>query len=96
MQWDSEIRDFKNFLKLERGLSENSIEAYLRDITKLKEFCQGDENSLAIETVTAQTLTTFLVTLNQFGLSAHSQARIISGIKAFYKYLIIYRRLYQY
>lgn len=93
MQWDSEIRDFKNFLKLERGLSENSIEAYLRDITKLKEFCQGDEYSLAIETVTAQTLTAFLVTLNQFGLSAHSQARIISGIKAFYKYLIIEKRV---
>jgi integrase/recombinase XerD len=93
MQWDSEIRDFKNYLKLERGLSDNSIEAYLRDITKLQEFCQGNENSLSIETVTAQTLTTFLVTLNQFGLSAHSQARIISGIKAFYKYLIIEKRL---
>jgi integrase/recombinase XerD len=93
MQWDSEIRDFKNFLKLERGLSENSIEAYLRDINKLKEFCQGDKNPLEIESVTAQTLTSFLVMLNQFGLSAHSQARIISGIKAFYKFLIIEKRV---
>jgi integrase/recombinase XerD len=93
MQWDSEIRDFKNFLKLERGLSENSIEAYLRDITKLKEFCQGDESSLGIEMVTAPTLTSFLVTINQFGLSAHSQARIISGIKAFYKFLVIEKRV---
>lgn len=93
MQWDSEIRDFKNFLKLERGLSENSIEAYLRDINKLKEFCQGDGNPLEIQSVTAQTITSFLVTINQFGLSAHSQARIISGIKAFYKFLIIEKRL---
>ena len=93
MQWEPEIRDFKNFLKLERGLSENSIEAYLRDINKLKEFCQGDKDPLDIEMVTPQTLTSFLVTLNQFGLSAHSQARIISGIKAFYKYLIIENRL---
>ncbi len=93
MQWDSEIRDFKNFLKLERGLSENSIEAYLRDISKLKNFCQADENPLAIETITAPTLTSFLVTLNQVGLSAHSQARILSGIKAFFKYLMIEKRL---
>ena len=93
MQWDSEIQDFKNFLKLERGLSENSIEAYLRDITKLKEYCLGEESSLDIEKVTAPTLTSFLVTLNQFGLSAHSQARIISGIKAFYKFLIIEKRV---
>jgi len=93
MQWVPEIRDFKIFLKLERGLSENSIEAYLRDINKLKEFCQGDKDPLDIEMVTPQTLTSFLVTLNQFGLSAHSQARIISGIKAFYKYLIIEKRV---
>ena len=93
MQWDSEIQDFKNYLKLERGLSENSIEAYLRDIAKLKEYCLGEESSLDIEKVTAPTLTSFLVTLNQFGLSAHSQARIISGIKAFYKFLIIEKRV---
>jgi len=93
MQWDSEIRDFKNYLKLERGLSENSIEAYLRDITKLKEFCQGENKSLEIDLVTSQILTSFLVTLSQFGLSAHSQARIISGIKAFYKYLMIEKRV---
>jgi integrase/recombinase XerD len=93
MEWDSEIRDFKNFLKLERGLSENSIEAYLRDINKLKEFCHGDESPLGIDRVTAHTLTSFLVTLNQFGLSAQSQARIISGIKAFYKFLIIEKRV---
>ena len=93
MQWDSEIRDFKNYLKLERGLSENSIEAYLRDITKLKEFCQGENKSLEIDLVTSQILTSFLVTLSQFGLSTHSQARIISGIKAFYKYLMIEKRV---
>jgi integrase/recombinase XerD len=93
MRWDSEIRDFKNYLKLERGLSENSIEAYLRDITKLKEFCQGENSPLEIDLVTSQTLTSFLVTLSQFGLSAHSQARIISGIKAFYKYLMIEKRV---
>ena len=93
MQWDAQIRDFKNFLKLERGLSGNSVEAYLRDINKLQNFCQGSDSPLDIEKVTAQTLTSFLVTLNQVGLSAPSQARIISGIKAFYKFLIIEKRV---
>lgn len=93
MHWDSEIRDFKNYLKLERGLSENSIEAYLRDIKKLMEFCKGQEPSIAIDDVTPTILTSFLVTLNQIGLGAHSQARIISGVKAFFKYLLIEKRL---
>jgi len=93
MLWESEIRDFKNYLKLERGLSDNSIEAYLRDINKLKEFCLGLERPINIETVITPTLTSFLVALNQFGLSAHSQARIISGIKAFYKYLVLEKRI---
>ena len=93
MHWDSEIRDFKNFLKLERGLSENSIEAYLRDINKLMGYCDGQESPVSIDQVTASILTSFLVTLNQFGLAAHSQARIISGIKAFFKYLLIEKRI---
>ena len=93
MLWDLEIKQFKNYLKLERGLSENSIEAYLRDIKKLEQYCNSDDLSIAIESVTSQNLTNFLVMLNQFGLSPHSQARIISGIKAFYKYLIIEKRL---
>jgi len=93
MHWDSEIRDFKNFLKLERGLSENSIEAYLRDIKKLMEYCEGQEDPIAIDKVTAAILTLFLVTLNKFGLAAHSQARIISGVKAFFKYLLIEKRI---
>jgi integrase/recombinase XerD len=93
MQWNAEISDFKNYLKLERGLSENSIEAYLRDINKLKTYCEGEVNPITIDLVTAHILTSFLVTLNQVGLAAHSQARIISGIKAFYKYLIIEKRV---
>jgi integrase/recombinase XerD len=93
MQWESEIKDFKNYLKLERGLSENSIEAYLRDIGKLSEYCRGLESPLSVESVSPDIITAFLVTLNQFGLSAHSQARIISGIKSFYKYLLLEKRV---
>ena len=93
MVWESEIREFKNYLKLERGLSENSIEAYLRDIGKLREFCQGENEPISVALVTPQILTSFLVTLNQCGLSAHSQARIISGVKSFYKYLVLEKKV---
>ena len=93
MDWEVEIRNFKNYLKLERGLSDNSIEAYLRDIYKLSSFCNDESNSIQIEQVTSNVISNFLVTLNQIGLSAHSQARIISGIKAFFKYLLIEKRI---
>jgi integrase/recombinase XerD len=93
MNWEREIKEYKNYLKLERGLSENSIEAYLRDITKLWEFCENDEQVINIEKVATADLTAFLVTLNQIGLAAHSQARIISGIKGFYKYLLGERKI---
>ena len=93
MDWEVEIRNFKNYLKLERGLSDNSIEAYLRDIYKLSSYCQDHPDSIQIEKITSSILSNFLVTLNQLGLSAHSQARIISGIKAFFKYLLLEKRI---
>lgn len=93
MQWDAEISDFKNYLKLERGLSDNSIEAYLRDIGKLKAYCAAPEVAVEVAAVTPQILTSFLATISQLGLSAHSQARIISGIKAFYKFLLLEKRV---
>lgn len=88
MNWAAEIKEYKNYLKLERGLSENSIEAYLRDIEKLHQYCENEASDIAIDKVGTTDLTAFLVTLNQLGLAAHSQARIISGIKGFYKYLL--------
>ncbi len=93
MQWDAEIRDFKNYLKLERGLSDNSIEAYLRDVGKLKAYGEMPGIEIGVAEVTPHTLTSFLTTIGQLGLSAHSQARIISGIKAFYKFLVLEKRL---
>ena len=93
MNWETEIREYKNYLKLERGLSENSIEAYLRDISKLHQFCDNDEKSIRFDQVKTADLTDFLVALNQIGLSAHSQARIISGIKGFYKYLVTEKKI---
>lgn len=93
MDWQAEITEYKNYLRLERGLSENSIQAYLRDINKLRQYCENREAAIKIDGVDAANLTDFLVILNQLGLSAPSQARIISGLKGFYKYLISEKKL---
>lgn len=87
--WDSYIKHFGNYLKLERSLSPNSIEAYLHDVTLLKQFLEINHDSLSPMKVTAKHLQQFLQYINELGMSAHSQARILSGIKTFYKYLII-------
>jgi len=89
MSWDLYIRQFKNYLKLERSLSKNSIEAYIHDIIKLKQYIEISNNKTSPLTITTDQLEGFLEYINQtIGLTPHSQARILSGVKAFYKYLL--------
>lgn len=80
--------DFGRYLKLERSLSENSIEAYKRDVTRLAEFASMKYKQLAPGKVSATHLRAFLEYINKFGVSPHTQARILSGLKSFYKYLL--------
>lgn len=86
--WDLHIKHFKNYLKLERSLSENSIEAYLHDVTLLMQFIELKHKGITPTTVTTKLLQGFLQYINELGMSAHSQARILSGLKGFYKYLM--------
>jgi len=88
MSWDLQISNFKNYLMLERSLSANSVEAYVRDVVKLRQFLENDNVSISPNEVQLIHLSNFLEAINELGFSAHSQARIISGIKAFYKYLV--------
>ncbi|MFM7300057.1 MAG: site-specific tyrosine recombinase XerD, partial [Crocinitomicaceae bacterium] len=76
-----------SYLKIEKGLSENSILAYSNDVEKLKEYCNGI--SRVPETVNYNDLKLFIGELYDLGLSARSQARIISGIKQFFAYLVL-------
>ena len=87
MNWPQYIRDFANYLKLERSLSENSIEAYVHDIGKLRQFIELRHPSVSALKVSVKHLKGFLEFINELGMSAYSQARILSGVKAFYKYL---------
>ena len=87
MSWESSIKGFKSYLQIERSLSINSVQAYIRDVKKFANYAIPLElNELKIN---REDISEFLNTLQNDNISARSQARIISGIKAFYKYLII-------
>lgn len=91
--WAMDIRDFSNYLKLERSLSSNSIEAYVRDMAKLSQFVELKYAGVRPEEITYRQLQGFLQYLNELGMSAHSQARILSGVKGFFKYLLFEERI---
>ncbi len=86
--WETHIANFEKYMKLERSLSGNSIEAYLRDAVKLRQYIEHNHRNVSPQKVTAKQLQGFLEFIHEAGLSAYSQARIISGVKAFYKYLL--------
>lgn len=89
MNWESAKKGFKNYLQLERSLSKNSIAAYLSDIDKITQFLAVSEKNIGPLNVQTQDLKSLLQWINELGMLATSQARLISGIKAFYKYLIL-------
>jgi integrase/recombinase XerD len=76
-------------LKLERSLSGNSIEAYSRDIDKLYQFADCQSTKINPENITLAHLRQFIEWVNELGMLPSSQARILSGIKSFYKYLLM-------
>lgn len=89
MNWAALIKEYEGFLKLEKGLSPNSIEAYLTDIAKLELFLESAELETDPLKLDQKVLAQFLVWISERGLSARSQARILSGVKAFFRYLLM-------
>jgi integrase/recombinase XerD len=89
LDWRSVIKGFQSYLKLEKSLSENSIAAYSRDIDKLYQFSDIQKIKLYPETITLTNLREFIVWASELGMIPSSQARILSGIKSFYKYLLM-------
>ncbi len=88
MIWESYIKGYKTYLKLEKNLSQNTIESYGNDIDKLKQYF----TSIAYQTkspdnITYEDFQEFLSWISTIGLGARTQARLISGIKSFYQYL---------
>jgi integrase/recombinase XerD len=88
MNWQPYIKAFGSHLKLEAGLSTNTVEAYLNDVRKLEQYIALSGKGIAPADVTLSNLQGFLAYLAGLGVGATSQARIISGIRAFYRCLL--------
>ena len=89
MKWEDSKKGYENYLKLEKSLSQNSVAAYINDINKLVNFLETSQKRVTPERVKLQHLKSFVEWLNEKGVSPRTQARTISGIKSFYKYLLI-------
>ncbi|MFY7899223.1 MAG: site-specific tyrosine recombinase XerD [Chitinophagaceae bacterium] len=87
--WNAYKKGFKAYLQLEKSLSDHSVEAYLRDVDKLTSFLEITQQPLQPNQVVLKDLQQFVKWIAELGMSATSQARIISGIKGFYKYCLI-------
>ncbi len=87
MSWQHLVLQYKNFLKLEKSLAENSIQAYLSDVEKLRQFAELKNLNVTPKGITTIHLQDFLEYINELGMTANSQARILSGLKSFFKYL---------
>ncbi|HET8828295.1 MAG TPA: site-specific tyrosine recombinase XerD [Pelobium sp.] len=89
MDWQIAKKGFKNYLKLERSLAKHSIDAYLHDIDKICQFLEASDKPLMPLQIQTKDLKDMLVWINNLGMLATTQARLISGVKAFYKYLVM-------
>lgn len=87
MKWDSVKKDFKRYLQLERNLSHHSVDAYLNDVQKLEAYCSFKSRNLdQVDTLFIQQ---FLIFINDFSISPFTQARLLSGMRAFFTFLQI-------
>jgi integrase/recombinase XerD len=89
MTWPQAIKQFDGYLRLEKALSPNSVEAYVRDARKLQQFLASHGKRLGPTQVDTPTLRELLLFLTDLGLGAASQARIVSGLKSFFEFLIV-------
>lgn len=88
MTWDEKIDDFGNFLKFERSFSDNTLDAYLRDIRKLGDYATQELKQANPLEITYENIQEYLFQLSKEKFSERTQARWISSIKAFFKYLL--------
>jgi len=87
--WNSYIHGFKAYLQLEKSLSMNSVDAYLHDVAKISQFLEAKGLPIGPEKLELQHIQTFLQWITELGMTARTQARVISGLRAFYKYLLL-------
>jgi integrase/recombinase XerD len=86
--WEAYKKGYKAYLRLEKSLSDHSVEAYLHDVTKLTQYLQVVNQEKNPAALTLKDLQAFVKWIGELGMGATTQARIISGIRSFYKYLL--------
>lgn len=87
--WPSYIKGFKSYLRLERSLSVNTLEAYEHDLYKLVQYLDFQQLRIPPEQIRHENLQGFIKWINELGMTSRTQARVLSGIKAFYKYMLM-------
>jgi integrase/recombinase XerD len=92
MLWQRAIKGYRSYLQLERSLSENTVEAYIRDVTQLEYFSESKGLASPIDLDT-ELLKEFVRQIADLGLSANTQSRMVSGVRSFYKYLLLEDRI---
>lgn len=89
LTWSQSIKTFENYLRLEKSLSENSIHAYLTDVRKLEKYFSDSDSNVSPSTVSYSDLKGFISEYGMDNRNTRTQSRVLSGIRAFFKYLLI-------
>lgn len=87
MTWRTLLKDFQNYLHIERGMSKNSIESYCSDIEKLILFIENLKEKISPTEIQSETLREFIYQISKY-ITARSQARLISSLKSFFRFLV--------
>ncbi len=87
--WQAYLKGFKAYLQLERSMSDNTIEAYLHDVAMLRDHVTDAFPGIAVESLQLEHLQSLLAAINELELSVATQARVLSGVKSFFRYLLL-------
>ena len=87
MKWQNAIKDYQHYLKIERGLSHNSIESYVRDVQKLMLYLEQHKHTVSPTKIGKDTIQDFIYDASKH-INARSQSRLISGLRSFFSYLV--------
>ena len=87
--WEAYLKGFKAYLQLERSMSDNTVEAYLHDVAMLRDHLHDAYPGVGVEQLELEHLQSLLANIYELGLSAYTQARVLSGVKSFFRYLLL-------